>query len=170
MKGSKQCPQCECTDVPVNAEVCPFCGYEFVKPTVAEPKVKQKKPAVKLAEEKKPTEVKGISEGEKEGADLETGSQSIVTEGTAIPESTEYKTYQKKGIIKRTAAGTAPQEQGRKSGNRLAGGSAGCGSPVHDVPVPGQNDDSKHQDGLSGMVLHCRRSVIWFSACLLLCQ
>ncbi len=115
MKGSKQCPQCECTDVPVNAEVCPFCGYEFVKPTVAEPKVKQKKPAVKLAEEKKPTEVKGISEGEKEGADLETGSQSIVTEGTAIPESTEYKTYQKKGIIKRTAAGTAPQEQGRKA-------------------------------------------------------
>lgn len=65
MKGSKQCPQCECTDVPVNAEVCPFCGYEFVKPTVAEPKVKQKKPAVKLAEEKKPTEVKGISEGKR---------------------------------------------------------------------------------------------------------
>lgn len=77
MKGSKQCPQCECTDVPVNAEVCPFCGYEFVKPTVAEPKVKQKKPAVKLAEEKKPTEVKGISEGEKEGADLETGANPL---------------------------------------------------------------------------------------------
>ncbi len=115
MKGSKQCPQCECTDVPVNAEVCPFCGYEFVKPTVAEPKVKQKKPAVKLAEEKKPTEVKGISKGEKEGTGQETGSQSIVAEGTAIPESTEYRTYQKKGIIKQTAAGTAPQEQGKKA-------------------------------------------------------
>lgn len=115
MKGSKQCPQCECTDVPVNAEVCPFCGYEFVKPTVAEPKVEQKKPVVKLAEEKNPTEVTGISEGEKEGSDQETGSQSIVTEGAAIPESTEYKTYQKKGIIKQAAAGTAPQEQGRKA-------------------------------------------------------
>lgn len=112
MKGSKQCPQCECTDVPVNAEVCPFCGYEFVKPTVAEPKVKQKKPVVRPAEEKKPSEATGISEGEKEGAVQETGSQSIVTEGTAIPESTEYTTYQKKGLRKKAVSGTVPQMQG----------------------------------------------------------
>lgn len=30
-KGFMQCPRCKCTDVPIDVELCPFCGYEFVK-------------------------------------------------------------------------------------------------------------------------------------------
>lgn len=155
MKGSKQCPQCECTDVPVNAEVCPFCGYEFVKPTVAEPKVKQKKPVVRPAEEKKPSEATGISEGEKEGAVQETGSQSIVTEGTAIPESTEYTTYQKKGLRKKAMSGTVPQMQGGERGSELAGGSASSGGFVCGVPIFLSKCIHACQNGISSMAPYC---------------
>lgn len=29
MAEMKQCPECECADVPINAKICPFCGHPF---------------------------------------------------------------------------------------------------------------------------------------------
>lgn len=29
MDGMKQCPNCDCMDVPIYAEICPFCGHPF---------------------------------------------------------------------------------------------------------------------------------------------
>lgn len=116
MEGYKQCPnpECRCIDVPVDAVQCPFCGYEFVKQTAAEPKGKQNKPVVKPVEEK-PPEITGSFEGKREETVQKTESQPVVTGGTMMPESTDYKAYKKKGIMKQPVAGTAPQEKGGKA-------------------------------------------------------
>lgn len=45
MEGLKQCPECKCTDVPMSAEVCPFCGHSFEKRSTVKPaETKPKRP------------------------------------------------------------------------------------------------------------------------------
>lgn len=35
MEGFKECPECGCTDVPVSALICPFCGHPLEVPSFA---------------------------------------------------------------------------------------------------------------------------------------
>lgn len=114
MEGSKQCPQCKCTDVPVNAEVCPFCGYSFGKTQNDKPAQAGKQPEAKIAET--PAKTSGsVMETKAEPAKTATatGNNAPVSEGSGAPASTEYTTYQKKGKKKQAGSGTA--EKGQKS-------------------------------------------------------
>lgn len=114
MEGSKQCPQCKCTDVPQNAEVCPFCGYSFGKTQNDKPAQAGKQPEVKSAET--PAGTSGsVMETKAEPAKTATvtGNNAPMSGGSGASASTEYTTYQKKG--KKKQAGSDAAEKGQKS-------------------------------------------------------
>lgn len=100
MDGTKQCPQCECTDVPFSAELCPFCGYSFGKQPKAKPAEAERQPEARQTEEEKPP-VKPVMDAEDEAP----------MPGEAAPASTEYKTYQKKGKKKQKDSSASQQGQ-----------------------------------------------------------
>ncbi len=114
MEGSKQCPQCECTDVPQNAEVCPFCGYSFGKTQNDKSVQAGKQPEAKIAETLAGTSGP-VMETKAEPAKTAavTGDNEPVSGGSGAPASTEYTTYQKKGKKKQDGSGTA--EKGQES-------------------------------------------------------
>ena len=49
MEGFKQCPECQCTDVPINAQVCPFCGHPLEVRPRTQPKGTQNRPKAEPA-------------------------------------------------------------------------------------------------------------------------
>lgn len=116
MEGFKQCPNCQCTDVPINAEMCPFCGHLFGKqqkarstgaqnqpktaPTVvqnqpkAAPTVVQNQPKTPPTVAQNRSEAKPAVKREEPVAPNKGGSGE--NKASAAPSSTEYKAYKKK--------------------------------------------------------------------------
>lgn len=118
MEGSKQCPECKCTDVPINAEICPFCGYSFGGQTEAKPAGTGKQTEAQPTKtEKKPEtpEFVQITDQEPAKTKTEEGDKSTVSEGTAGPVSTDYTTYKKKGRKKQADSSDAQEEKGTKT-------------------------------------------------------
>lgn len=124
MEGSKQCPECKCTDVPINAEICPFCGYSFGGQTEAKPAGTGKQTEAQPTKtEKKPETTGFVMDTNKEPAIPKTKEEvkppvsedSAVETGTAGPVSTDYTTYKKKGGRKQADSRTSQKGQGAKA-------------------------------------------------------
>ena len=107
MEGTKQCPNCESTDVPLGAAVCPFCGYMFEKyekQSGAKPVGADRMPETGQAEEKMPAD-----------SATDAGDRTAVPGAPAAPASTEYMVYQKKGKKKQKDPNVSQQGQGRRT-------------------------------------------------------
>lgn len=124
MEGSKQCPECKCTDVPINAEICPFCGYSFGGQTEAKPAGTGKQTEAQPTKtEKKPETTGFVMDTNKEPAIPKTKEEvkPSVSEGSAVetgmtgPVSTDYTTYKKKGGRKQADSRTSQEGQGAKT-------------------------------------------------------
>lgn len=124
MEGSKQCPECKCTDVPINAEICPFCGYSFGGQTEAKPAGTGKQTEAQPTKtEKKPETTGFVTDTNKEPAIPKTKEEvkPFVSEGSAMetgmtgPVSTDYTTYKKKGGRKQADSSTSQEGQGARA-------------------------------------------------------
>lgn len=111
MEGFKQCPECQCTDVPTNAQVCPFCGHPLEVRPRPQPKGMQNRPGVEPVVvqnqmNSKPQMVQNRTDSNPTVRPEEKKPAAPVTvtdkggSGTkkapAPPQSTDYKAYQKK--------------------------------------------------------------------------
>lgn len=123
MEGFKQCPDCQCTDVPINAEICPFCGHSFgklqkagsaggqnqlkKKPVMVQNQAKTKPVAVQNQPESVLTVVQNRSEAkqavkrEEPVAPVQDKGRGRENKISAAPSSAEYKASKKKhGFLK----------------------------------------------------------------------
>lgn len=114
MEGFKQCPECQCVDVPIDAQVCPFCGHILeVRPSPqpkgtqnqskADPEVVQNQ----MSSEPKMVQNRTDSNPTVRPEEKKPAAPVTVTDkggsGTKkAPAQPRYKTYQKKkhGFLK----------------------------------------------------------------------
>lgn len=116
MEGAKQCPECKCTDVPMGAEICPFCGYPLGRQAKAKPAGNGKRSEVESGEMRpEPTEGSLSMNREPANPKTEEWDKSTVPESAAGPAATEHTTYNKKGRKKQADSGVAQQGQGWKT-------------------------------------------------------